>query len=65
MTTNTEKPHPGLLLWARLPRLAKYAVATPLTMAMLGAEISLRLSPKLDVILTAAGLWALWSRIGD
>jgi hypothetical protein len=29
-------------------------------MAMLGAEISLSLSPSLDVILTAGGAWALW-----
>jgi hypothetical protein len=29
-------------------------------MAMLGAEISLCLSPSLDLILTAAGVWALW-----
>ena len=63
MTTNTEKPHPGARLWARLPRLAKCAVVAPLIMAILGAELTLRLSPSLDVILTAAGVWALWGWI--
>ena len=60
MTSNTDKPHPGARLWNRLPRLAKCAVAAPLTMVLLGAEISLSLSPSIDVLVTAGGAWALW-----
>ncbi len=33
----------------------------PLAMALLGAESELRLAPQLDVILTAAGVWAMWA----
>jgi hypothetical protein len=29
-------------------------------MALLGAEIELHLAPQLDVILTVAGVWAMW-----
>ena len=65
MTTNTENHHPGARLWARLPRLAKCAVAVTLIMTMLGVEISLSLGPKLDVLLTAAGAWVLWGWIGS
>lgn len=65
MTMNTDKQHPAARLWARLPRLAKCAVAAPLTMALLGAEISFSLSPSLDVILTAAAAWTLWGWIGS
>ncbi len=65
MTTNKDDPHPGVRLWASLPRLAKCAVAVPLTMALLGMEVSLSLNPGLDVILTAAAAWALWGWIGS
>jgi hypothetical protein len=64
MTTNTKNLHPGARLWARLPRLARCAVAAPLAMALLGVEVTLRLSPKLDVLLTAAAFWVLWGWIG-
>lgn len=33
----------------------------PLAMALHGVEIELRLAPQLDVILTAAGVWAMWA----
>ena len=32
----------------------------PLAMAPLGAEIELRLAPQLDLVLTAAGIGAMW-----
>jgi hypothetical protein len=48
-------------VWRHLPAIAKCIVIVPLTMALLGAEIELRLSPQLDVLLTAAGAWAMWA----
>jgi hypothetical protein len=30
-------------------------------MALLGAEIELRLAPQLDLVLTAAGVCAMWA----
>jgi hypothetical protein len=48
-------------LWRRLPAIVKIILTVPLVMAMLGAEIELHLAPQLDVILTAAGVWAMWA----
>ncbi len=48
-------------LWSRLPTVVKIILTVPLVMAMLGAEIELHLAPQLDVILTAAGVWAMWA----
>ena len=47
--------------WRRLPTIVKIIVTVPLVMALLGAEIELHLAPQLDVILTAAGVWAMWA----
>ncbi len=47
--------------WRRLPAAVKIALAVPLVMALLGAEIELRLSPQIDVIATAAGICAIWA----
>jgi hypothetical protein len=47
--------------WRHLPAIAKCIVIVPLTMALLGAEIELRLAPQLDVILTAVAVWAIWA----
>ncbi len=61
------QPAPGLALGGaasarrRLPTIAKCIVIVPLTMALLGAEIELRLGPKLDVLLTTAGVWVIWA----
>ena len=48
-------------LWRRLPTIVKIVLTVPLVMALLGAEIELHLAPQLDVILTAAGVWAMWA----
>jgi hypothetical protein len=48
-------------LWRRLPTIVKVILMVPLVMVLLGAEIELRLAPRLDVILTAAGVWAMWA----
>jgi hypothetical protein len=48
-------------LWRRLPTVVKVILMVPLVMALLGAEIEQRLAPQLDVILTAAGIWAMWA----
>ena len=48
-------------LWRKLPTVLKIVLTVPLVMALLGAEIELHLAPQLDVILTAAGVWAMWA----
>jgi hypothetical protein len=57
----TQAPHRAPSVWRHLPAIAKCIVIVPLTMALLGAEIELRLSPQLDVLLTAAGVWGMWA----
>ncbi len=47
--------------WRRLPTAVKIALAVPLVMALLGAEVELRISPQIDVIATAAGICAIWA----
>lgn len=54
------KPRPSRL-WHRLPVVMKVILMAALVMALLGAEIDLGLAPQLDVILTAAGVWAIWA----
>ena len=54
------KPKPSHL-WRRLPAAVKVILIAALAMAMLGVEIELCLAPQLDVILTAAGVWAMWA----
>ena len=51
-------------LWRGLPAIVKVVLTAPLVMALVGAEIELRLVPQLDVILTAAGIWAVWAWLG-
>jgi hypothetical protein len=46
--------------WRRLPAVVKIVLAVPLVMALLGAEVELRLSPQFDVVATAAGICAIW-----
>lgn len=46
-------------IWRRLPTFVKILLAAPLVMALLGAEVELRLSPQIDVIATAAGVCAI------
>jgi hypothetical protein len=48
-------------LWRRLPTIVKIVLTVPLVMALLGAEIELHLAPQIDVVLTAAGVWAMWA----
>ncbi len=48
-------------LWRRLPAALKIGLIVPLVMAMLSAEVELRLAPQLDVILTVAAVWAAWA----
>lgn len=47
--------------WRRLPAAMKVILMAALAMALLGVEIELCLAPQLDVILTAAGVWAMWA----
>ena len=49
------------LLSERVPLLAKCIVMVPIVMVLLGAELELRLSPKLNVILTGAVAWGMWA----
>ncbi len=59
-----QAPAPGTRkrgLWNRLPAAVKIILTLPVVMALLGAEIELRLAPQLDVILTAAGVCAMWA----
>ncbi len=66
-TAAVAPPHHGQMparkrgLWNRLPAIVKIVITLPLVMALLGAEIELRLAPQLDVILTAAGVCAMWT----
>ncbi len=46
-------------LWNRLPAAVKIVLTLPVVMALLGAEIELRLAPQLDLVLTAAGICAM------
>ena len=48
-------------LWNRLPAAVKIVLTLPVVMALLGAEVELRLAPQLDVIITAAGVCAMWA----
>ncbi|WP_026439762.1 hypothetical protein [Acidocella facilis] len=48
-------------LWNRLPAAVKIILTLPVVMALLGAEIELRLAPQLDLVLTAAGVCAMWA----
>ncbi len=48
-------------LWNRLPGVLKIILTVPAVMALLGAEVELRLAPQLDLILTAAGVCAMWA----
>jgi hypothetical protein len=57
----TKNPSGTASLWRHLPTIAKCIVVVPLAMALLGTEIELRLSPQLDVLLTAAGVWGIWA----
>ncbi len=52
-------------VWRRLPGIVKIVLLVPLGMALLGAEVELRLAPQLDVILAAAVVWATWAWLGD
>lgn len=59
-----QKPAPGSRkrgLWNRLPATVKIILTLPVVMALLGAEIELRLAPQLDLILTATGVCAMWA----
>ncbi|MGE4480872.1 hypothetical protein [Acidocella sp.] len=47
-------------LWSRLPAAVKIILTLPVVMALLGAEIELSLAPQLDLVLTAAGVCAMW-----
>ncbi len=48
------------ILGRHLPAIAKGVVIVPVIMALLGAEVQLRLSPQLDVLLAAAGVCGMW-----
>jgi len=45
----------------QIPTVVKIVLTVPLVMALLGVEIELHLTPQLDVIFTAAGVWAMWA----
>ncbi|MGE4480843.1 hypothetical protein [Acidocella sp.] len=48
-------------LWNRLPAAMKIILTLPVVMALLGTEVELRLAPQLDLVLTAAGVCAMWA----
>ncbi|MCB5943938.1 hypothetical protein [Acidocella sp. KAb 2-4] len=48
-------------LWNRLPVAVKIILTLPVAMALLAAEVELRLAPQLDLVLTAAGVCAMWA----
>ena len=48
-------------LWNRLPAAVKIILTLPVVMALLGAEVELRLAPQLDLVLTVAGVCAMWA----
>ncbi len=48
-------------LWNRLPAAVKIVLTLPVVMALLGAEVELRLAPQFDIVLTAAGVCAMWA----
>ncbi len=48
-------------LWNRLPAAVKIVLTLPVVMALLGAEVELRLAPQLDLVLTAASVCAMWA----
>jgi hypothetical protein len=48
-------------LWNRLPAAVKIVLTLPVVMALLGAEVELRLAPQLDLVLTTAGVCAMWA----
>ncbi|MCB5943732.1 hypothetical protein [Acidocella sp. KAb 2-4] len=59
-----QKPAPGSRkrgLWNRLPAAVKIILTLPVVMALLGAEVELRLAPQLDLVLTAVGVCAMWA----
>jgi hypothetical protein len=59
-----QKPAPGARkrgLWNRLPAVVKIVLTLPVVMALLGAEVELRLAPQLDLVLTAAGIFVTWT----
>jgi hypothetical protein len=59
-----QTPAPGARkrgLWNRLPAAVKIILTLPVVMALLGAEIELRLAPQLDLVLTTAGVCAMWA----
>ncbi len=59
-----QMPPPGARkrgLWNRLPAAVKIILTLPVVMALLGAEIELRLAPQFDLVLTAAGVCAMWA----
>ncbi len=69
-TGKIESPHhgqgtaPGARrrgLWHRLPAALKIVLTLPVVMALLGAEIELRLAPQLDLVLTVIGVCAIWA----
>lgn len=45
----------------RLPAAVKIILTLPVVMALLGAEIELRLAPQLDLVLAVAGVCAMWA----
>jgi len=52
-------------LWRSLPTVVKIVLTVPLILALLGAEIELRIAPQFDVLLTAGGIWAVWAWLSD
>jgi hypothetical protein len=52
-------------LWRSLPTVVKIVLTVPLVLALLGAEIELRIAPQLDVLLTAGGIWGVWAWLAD
>jgi hypothetical protein len=52
-------------LWRSLPIVVKIVLTVPLVLALLGAEIKLRIAPQLDVLLTACGVWGVWAWLAD
>lgn len=52
-------------VWHRLQAIVKIILTVPLVMALLGAEVELRLAPQLDVIMTTAGVCTMWAWLGN
>ena len=57
--SKTPRRHTGV--WGHLPTVAKCVIIVPITMALLGAEIELRVAPQLGIVGNVLIVWFVWS----